>query len=334
LVDLTVEIAGITLQSPLMLAASPLTMSLENLEKAVKCNVGAVDTKVTVEVRPPEVKPLQCTYWDPELKSLHWITRGGGSLYIEDAENLIKAAKRRLSVPVFGNFMGRSDDPKEWIRVCIRLQEAGADAIVTFFGSLPRHEWTFKTIELSSKILEPLCESLDIPVIFKIAPMDALLIPVEVAEAMEKAGVGALQATDYLPGFPSLNVEKAPFHQFPGIDVQRNRQFVSGPILRPIVYRAVYELSKAVKIPIIATGGMWEAKYAIESILYGASAVAVASGPIVKGWRMLKDIVEGIRNYLERHSYTKIDDFKGLAQQYVGESEEILPQDSRRRTRT
>lgn len=325
MIDLSVDIGGIMLKSPVILAAGPLTTTIESLEKAAKTGVGAIDTKVAVEDRPPRTKCYHRTFWDPELHSLHWMINGweGEYLYIDDMVHLIKSAKQKLNVPIFGNFTGLSEDPDEWIRVGSTLEKAGADALVTYYCEVITPQWAPKTIELAEKVHKPLCESVDIPVIFKISPRDSIVNPAQVAKVMEKVGVSALQASDGLGGLPSLNIENPPYHPFPAIDVQSDIPFISGPILRPLVYRAIYEMSRAVKIPMIATGGIWEAKHSIEAILYGASAVAASSGPVLKGWRMFDEIIKGIKEYMERHGFSKIEDFRGLAQQYFGESTEI-----------
>lgn len=317
MIDLSVDIGGIRLKSPIFLAAGPLTTDIRLLQKAVETGVGAVDTKAAVEVRHPKTKCYQRTFWDPELQALYWIIGDweGEFLYVDDAARLITSLKARLDVPVFGNFGLDSEDPEKWIRIGSKLEKAGADALVAYY-------WGKPPIELAEKIYGPLCSSVKIPVICKMPPMVWIADPAQVAKVMEKTGVSALQISDALLGLPSLKIESAPYHPFPAID-KVDFLVITGPILRPLVYRAIYEMSRTVKIPVIATGGIWKAKHAIEAILYGASAVATSSGPVLKGWRIFKEIIEGIKDYMERNNYSKIEDFKGLAQQYFAESDKI-----------
>lgn len=315
--DLSVDIGGIRLKSPIFLAAGPLTSDISLLQKAVETGVGAVDTKAAAEVRYPKTKCYQRTFWDSELQALHWIIGyfEGEFLYLDDAARLITSLKKKLNVPVFGNFTGRSEDPDVWIRIGSKLAKAGADALVAYY-------WGKPPLELAEKVYERLCSSVNIPVICKMPPMVWIADPAQVAKVMEKAGVTALQVSDVLLGLPSLNVESPPYHPFPAID-EVDMPIITGPVLRPLVYRAVYEMSRTVRIPVIATGGIWKAKHAIEAILYGASAVATSSGPVFKGWRIFNEIIEGIKNYMEKHSYSRIEDFRGLAHQYFREPDKI-----------
>jgi dihydropyrimidine dehydrogenase (NAD+) subunit PreA len=312
LVDLSVDIGGIVLKSPIFLAAGPLTVDIRHLQKAVETGVGAVDTKATVAVRYPKIKCYQRTFWDPELQAFYWNIGNweGEYLYIDDAARLITSLKEKLNVPVFGNFNIGSEESEKGISIGSRLEEAGADALVAYYFGTP-------PIKLAQKAFRELCSSIQIPVICKMSPTVWLADPEIVAKVMEKTGVSAIQISDVLGGLPSLKIEHTPYQPFPAID-KVDISLITGPILRPLVYLGVYKMSRAVKIPIIASGGIWKAKHAIEAILYGASAVATSSGPVLMGWRIVKEIIEGMKDYMERNNYSKIEDFKGLAQQYFG----------------
>jgi dihydropyrimidine dehydrogenase (NAD+) subunit PreA len=313
LVDLSVDIGEIKLKSPIFLAAGPLTVDIRHLQKAVETGVGAIDTKDTVAIRYPKIKSYQRTYWDSELQAFYWNIGNWEDeyLYVDDAVSLITSLKEKLNVPVFGNVNIRNEEPeKGGIEIGSRLEEAGADALIVYY-------WGTPPIKLAEKAYRELCSSIKIPVICKMPTIVWIADPAQVAKDMERTGVSAIQISDVLAGLPSLNIESAPYHPFPAID-KVDISLISGPLLRPLVYLGVYEMSRAVKIPVIASGGIWTAKHAIEAILYGASAVATASGPVLMGWRMVKEVIDGIKDYMERNNYSKIEDFKGLAQQYFG----------------
>ena len=314
---MSVDIGGIKLKSPVFLAAGPLTADMSLLQKAVETGVGAVDTKATIEDRYPKTKSYQRTFWDPELQALYWTIGDleGEYLHVDDAARLITSLKAKIDVPVFGNFAVSSEEPEKGIRIGSRLEKAGADALVAYY-------WGKPPITLAEKSYRLLCSSIEIPVICKMPAMVWIADPEEVAKVMEKAGASAIQISDVIQGLPSLKIDSAPYHPFPAMD-KGGVSLISGPMLRPLVYWAVYKMSRAVKIPVIASGGIWEAKHAIEAILYGASAVATASGPFLTGWRMVNEIIEGMKSYMERNNYSNIEDFRGLAQQYFGERDEI-----------
>ena len=86
---------------------------------------------------------------------------------------------------------------------------------------------------------------------------------------------------------------------------------LSGPAIKPIGLRCVYQASKAVKIPIIGLGGITNATDAIEYILAGASAIQIGTqnfvNPVVG-----KEVIEGMKEYLDRHNIAHIWDIRGV----------------------
>jgi dihydroorotate dehydrogenase (NAD+) catalytic subunit len=89
---------------------------------------------------------------------------------------------------------------------------------------------------------------------------------------------------------------------------------ISGPAIRPIAVRMVYECHEAVKIPIIGMGGIMDARDVLEFIIAGASAVQVGTATFVDPliWPKLLD---GVREYLERHGISRIGDLVGTVRQ-------------------
>lgn len=322
--DMSIKIGHLNLKKPIFLAAGPLTTKLENLIKAEEIGLGAVDTKVTISKRYSKTKCYERTLWDPQKKILHWMLGSWDEefIYIDEAIKFIKNAKQRLSIPVFGNFKEDSDRVEEWVTLAKRLEEAGADALITFFTFI--QEFVGRELEMMEKIIAPVCSNVSIPVIFKLKPEAGLdaNIP-EMVKVMEEVGLSAIQISDGIGGYPPLSIEKAPYHPFDCIDYQARDGFISGPYLRPLVYKTIYEYSRETKLPIICSGGIWDAESAITAILYGASVIASSSGPCIKGWKMFSKIILGIEKYMKEHHYSSIQDFKGLAANYIKENGQI-----------
>ena len=84
----------------------------------------------------------------------------------------------------------------------------------------------------------------------------------------------------------------------------------SGPAVKPVAVRMVYETAQAVKIPIIGMGGIMNGNDAIEFFLAGASAVAVGTANFVDPFAPLK-VIDGINAYLDRHGYKSVNDIVG-----------------------
>ena len=84
----------------------------------------------------------------------------------------------------------------------------------------------------------------------------------------------------------------------------------SGPALKPIAVRMVYDVARAVKIPVIGMGGIMTGEDAVEFLLAGASAVAVGTANFVHPYAPLK-VIDGISAYLDRHGCASVADIIG-----------------------
>jgi dihydroorotate dehydrogenase (NAD+) catalytic subunit len=90
---------------------------------------------------------------------------------------------------------------------------------------------------------------------------------------------------------------------------------LSGAALKPVAVRCVYELYEAVDVPIIGVGGIAGWEDAVEFFLAGASAVQIGSALAVKGYGLFAEVVEGLRSYLERKGYGRLEELVGRAHQ-------------------
>ena len=125
----------------------------------------------------------------------------------------------------------------------------------------------------------------------------------EIARAVEDGGADSASLINTLLGM--------------AIDAERRRPMLStitgglsGPAVKPIALRMVWQVSKAVNIPIIGLGGIMNARDAIEFLLAGASAIQVGTANFIDPTVTIK-IIEGINDYLERHHYQSISEIIG-----------------------
>ena len=143
------------------------------------------------------------------------------------------------------------------------------------------------------------------PVIMKLSPNVTDIT--EMAKAAEAAGADALSMINTITGMK--------------IDIHR-RQFalanktggLSGPAIKPVAVRMVYQAAHAVKIPIIGMGGIANAEDAIEFILAGASAVAVGAMNFVNPYATI-EVVEGIEAYMERYGIENVAELTGAVEE-------------------
>lgn len=126
------------------------------------------------------------------------------------------------------------------------------------------------------------------------------------AKAVEEAGADAVSLINTLTGMAiDINTRKPLLGNITG--------GLSGPAVKPVALRMVWQVAKAVKIPIIGMGGISCAEDAIEFMLAGASAVAVGAHNFVEP-TALKDIADGIEDYLKKHNIADVKDLIGALQ--------------------
>ena len=131
--DLTVSFCGIELDNPLIVASSPLTVTLERIRKAEKYGAGAVITKMAVIKSPYKAIDRFYVASHGTTGDLFY-TYGGRRLELKEAQKLIQDAKRTVKIPVIANFTG--ENLEVWAKMARSLEEAGADMLELNISSL------------------------------------------------------------------------------------------------------------------------------------------------------------------------------------------------------
>jgi len=141
------------------------------------------------------------------------------------------------------------------------------------------------------------------PVIVKLSPNVTDIG--DLARAVADAGADAVSVINTLVGM--------------AIDVERRRPVLanvtgglSGPAVRPVAVRCVWQVYRAVRLPIIGMGGIGSGRDAVEFMLAGASAVAVGTATFVQP-RSCLTVIDGLAEYLERHGFGSPEELVGLA---------------------
>jgi len=158
----------------------------------------------------------------------------------------------------------------------------------------------------AAEVTRAVKESTDLPVIVKLSPNVTSIVAV--AEKVAEAGANALSMINTLLGL--------------AIDIKKKRPVLgnilgglSGPAVKPVALRAVWQVYQEVKLPIIGMGGIMTAEDAIEFILAGATAVAVGTANFVNP-RATVEIIDGIERYLAGNKIKDISELTGLAHKH------------------
>jgi len=299
---LSVEIAGLRLPNPTMLAAGILGLSGPSLREAVRNGAGAVVTK-SVGLKPrvgyanPAVVQVNCG-----ILNAIGLANPGARYFAEEVKEL---KSDRLGVPIIASVFGFYVE--DFVKTSAILTNAGADAI-ELNVSCPHVEKTGSEIgqspTLVSEVVGQVKKTITKPVIVKLTPNVADIA--EVAKAAVKAGADAITA---------MNTVRAM-----AIDVETTEPILankigglSGPAVKPIAVRCVYEVYEAVNVPVIGCGGVSTWRDTVEFMLAGASAVQVGTAIGSQGLGVFKSITRGIDAYVRRKGCRNVREIVGLS---------------------
>ena len=156
-------------------------------------------------------------------------------------------------------------------------------------------------LKLLDEVISAVRKATTLPLIVKLSPNVTKIG--DFAKAAENAGADAVSLINTLTGM-AINAEtRRP-------KIANLTGGLSGPAVKPVALRMVYEASKAVSIPVIGMGGICNGIDAVEFMLAGASAVAVGTATFADPYAPLK-VIDGIEDYLKRHNYNRVLDIIG-----------------------
>lgn len=296
---LSVDIGTLRLKNPVMSASGTFGYGEEYSEFFDIGNLGAVVVK-GLSLKPREGNPPPRIVETPAgmLNAIGLQNIGIESFILEKLPYL-----RQCDTAVIVNFFG--DSVKEYVEAAERLSaEEGIDALEMNI-SCPNKEagWSlFGTDpDMTRGVVSAVRKATDRTLIVKLSPnvTDISLM----ARISEDAGADALSLINTLTGMAvDLNTRKPVLAHVTG--------GLSGPAIKPIALRMVWECFRVVRIPIIGMGGILTARDALEFMLCGARAVAVGTGNFVNP-RITMDILQGITSYISSLRERSIEDVIG-----------------------
>ncbi len=298
---LEVNLSGLKLKSPIILASGILGVSFSSIKRVFDAGAGAVTTK---SIGP---KPRK-GYKNPSIIEISPGTFmnsvGLGNPGINEFVHEIKKIKKHdipLIVSVFG------DNNQTYLDVAIKAENAGADAIEINI-SCPHAEVSSIGIDpkLTNEIVRFLKKNIKVPLFVKLNPNVTDIV--DIALAAQNGGANGVVAINTLSAMKIDINTKRPI-------LSHGSGGLSGNAIHPIAIKKVYDLYKALKIPIIGCGGIDTWKDVIEFFLAGASAVQIGTA-LYHGTEKITNINSKISHYLKNNDYTSINDIKGLAHQF------------------
>ncbi|MCJ7614590.1 dihydroorotate dehydrogenase [Candidatus Bathyarchaeota archaeon] len=297
------EIAGLHLSNPTILASGILGYTGLSLKSVIEAGAGAVVTKsMGLEPRtgypnPPVVQT------DCGLLNAMGLPNAGISHFKEEMKQL-KNSKTPTIVSIYGF------SSEEFGNVAETAVKLGADAI-ELNVSCPHIKKAGAEIGcdpiLLTEIVREVKRKVDKPVIAKLTPNVTNIA--EIAKAAEEAGADAITAVNTFKAMAIETETGRPLlaNKFGGL---------SGPAIKPIAVRCVYDIYRSVDVPVIGCGGITCWQDAVEFMLAGASAVQIGTAVAFKGVEVFGSVVKGIEAYLKRKNFKNVKDVVGLAHKF------------------
>lgn len=296
--NLTCDFLDFQLHTPLVLASGIIGISVALLLRAAQAGAGMVTAKsCSLNPRAGHPNPVALD-WGGGLINAIGLTNPGA---IEEAHLLAetRAQLQPLGVPLIASIFGGTVD--EFAQTA-RLVAAGGPDLLEVNISCPNVNDEFGTPfagsgESAAAVIAAVRQAVTCPVAVKLAPN----VPdiARIAAAVVEAGADAITAVNTMPGMVIDPVSGRP--------ILSNRVGgLSGPALKPIALRCVYEIRRAVQVPIIGTGGVSTGQDAAEMLMAGASVVGVGSAVYYRGVSALSEINQELADFMAQHHLASI----------------------------
>lgn len=300
-VDLKVELTGITLKNPVLVCSGTFGNGREYAEWFELERLGGLITK-SVTLNPCAGNPPPRLWETPSgmLNSIGLENKGLEDFLADDLPWL-----SRLDLPIWVNVAGFS--PEEYKRVAREVSASGMAAALELNISCPNVKeggihFSSDPLEAARLVDMVKCE-VDIPLYVKLTPRSGDIA--RMAVAVEEAGADGLSLINTFPAM-AVDVETAKPR------LANVTGGLSGPAIHPIAVLMVWEVARAVDLPIIGMGGIWSWRDAVEMMMVGADAVAVGTLNFVDPIAPL-EIVDGLKEFLARKGTAAASDLVDTA---------------------
>ncbi len=297
-VDLSVDIGGMRLRNPVMTASGTCGYGEELAPYMDLRRLGAIVVKgLSLKPRPGNPPPRMTEVPSGLINSIGLQNIGVEAFVRDKLPSLMD-----LGVPVIANIFG--EDVEEYCLLARRLDGSGVAAIELNIScpNVKKGGMEFGRIpEEAHDLVREVRRATGLPIITKLSPNVRDIK--EMAMAVEEAGTDAISLINTIPAM--------------AIDVERRRPRLSsiigglsGPAIRPIAVRMVWEAYQAVKVPIIGVGGIMGASDALEFVIAGACAVQIGTATFIDP-AVCEKVLKGIEEYMDRHGIRRFVDLIG-----------------------
>jgi len=320
------QIGGLTFRNPFYVSSGPTSKSIAHLVKADQTGWAGASIKLTFDPAPYVSLDPRYGWWaDQELLSFSAESRLG----IEEGLDLVAQGRKecRPDFLIMANITYVGDKPgvQGWVDMAKRFEDAGAHIIelnmccpnmsynVSLSGTQNTSHQTGASLgqnaEALSHIVAAVRKGISVPLFVKITPEGGRIA--QVAKACVDAGADAICSVANRLGVPLVDLDD-PFKSPYQLQKEPSMSCLSGPWIRPLALRDVYEIRKLVgpEPRISYAGGLMDLRDTITAVACGADLLAVCTGILLKGFEMLPPLVAELKAYLKEKGYASLADIR------------------------
>ncbi len=302
--DLSTSFMGLKLKNPVVVSSSKLTDNVDNIRACATAGAAAIVLKSLFEEQiiaktEAGLKRNEMYFWYPEASDYVLdISKGGG---LNEYLQLIKDAKAVVDVPIIASINCVS--PVEWPKFAANIQQAGADGIELNIAIFPfdKNVSSQQIEDTYIEILKAVKKEVSIPVAVKIGPY--FTNTMALAYRLAEAGADGLVL----------------FNRFynPDVDIATMKvvsdNIFSSPDEKAIPLRWIALLSAdGLPCDLAASTGIHYSIGVVKQLLAGASVTQICTSIYQNGIPYISEIVSGLKEWMRKHNYKSIDEFKGL----------------------
>ena len=294
----SVTIAGVTFKNPVMTASGTFGSGMEYGDFVDLNRLGAVVTKGVANVPwPGNPTPRVAEVYGGMLNAIG-LQNPGIDVFLKRDIPFLQHYDTKIIVNVCGKTV------EDYLEVVEKLNDSAADMLEINVscpnvkeGAIAFGQKADCLFDITSKIKNVARK----PIIMKLSPNVTDIT--EMAKAAEAAGADAISLINTITGM-KIDIHKRTFA------LANRTGGMSGPAIKPVAVRMVYQASHAVKIPVIGMGGIATAEDAIEFLLAGATAVSVGAVKFMNPYATV-EIIEGIEQYMTKYGVEDIQELIG-----------------------
>ena len=291
-VDLTVGICGLTFANPVLTAAGPPVRDGAAILACAAGGAGGLVAKtiarVAADVPTPNMAEIAHGFLNAELWS---------ELPPEQWLEVELPLARTAGLPLVVS-LGYTADDIAWLAPRVRPFADALELSTHYIGEDPSP---------MQDAIRAAKDAVDIPVLVKLSPLGRDMA--RAAEHAAEAGADGLVAINSFGPCMAIDLETGR----PRMGGGEGYGWLSGPALKPLALRCIYDVARAVDLPVIGCGGVSRGTDVIEMAMAGASAVQVCTAAILRGRGVFGKIARETGEWLAAHGYTRLDEVRGMA---------------------